>query len=70
MFFGKNKKTTITVDGLPVEVNAAKYVADPIKVESAVRAAQAAQVKGLSDLYEEFPDYDTLEAIAAHKAGL
>ena len=65
-----SRHTTIDVDGIPVKVKTKNYAADPIKTEAEVRDAREREVGDLSDLYDEFPDYDTLEAIAAHEAGL
>lgn len=60
----------IIVDDLPVPVDEAAYLEDPDRVRAEVRAARLAAAGDLSHLHADFPDYDTLDAIAAHQAGL
>lgn len=58
----------IEVDGLPVEVDEDEYRAAPDAVIEGVQQLRAAHVGTLDD--EPAPDYDTLDAIAAHEMGL
>lgn len=52
----------VLVDGFPVPVDEAEYLADPEAVEQSVREARAELNGPLDD--EPFPDYDTLVAVA------
>lgn len=64
------KLIEINVDDNSAWVDADEFMADPNGVIEDIRAARAEVVGDLSDLYEPFPDYDTLDAIAAHQMGL